>query len=128
MADVKESALSAKSDFAYVRALDSSGNSIRISKSDLTSVIGNVIGINKFLKMDSGILISDFNDYTTPLTIAFNSSSSTFSNGPSFGNGVLDVRGGLNYGWVLQTAYKMPYDGTKVCRSYSSGAGWTEWM
>lgn len=44
MADVKESALSTASDCAYVRALDSNGNSIRISKADLASVVGELLG------------------------------------------------------------------------------------
>lgn len=91
------------------------------------SVVEGLIGMTKYLRMNSGLLAGDFNDYITPITIAFLAPNSSFTNGPSFINGILDVRGSLSYGWVLQTAYKMPYDGTKVCRSYSSGAGWTEW-
>lgn len=40
MADVKESAMSQKNDCKWVRALDSNGNSILISKEDLASVGG----------------------------------------------------------------------------------------
>ena len=90
-------------------------------------VVGGLIGIDKYLRMNSGILTGDFNNYIKPITIAFQTSIETPNNGPSFSSGILDVRGSLSYGWVIQTAYKMPYDGTKVCRSYSSGAGWTEW-
>lgn len=43
MADIKENEMSTASDCAYVRALDSNGNSIRISKSDLASVVGGLI-------------------------------------------------------------------------------------
>lgn len=38
--DKSESSLSSVSDVAYVRGLDSSGNSVKISKSDLASVLG----------------------------------------------------------------------------------------
>ena len=40
MADVKESAMAQKNDCKWVRALDSNGNSILISKEDLASVVG----------------------------------------------------------------------------------------
>lgn len=45
MADIKESAMSTASDCKWVRALDANGNSIRISKEDLASVVGGLIGI-----------------------------------------------------------------------------------
>ena len=38
MGDLKESAMTEKSDIKWVRALDASGNSIRISKEDLAQV------------------------------------------------------------------------------------------
>lgn len=44
MADVKESAMSTASDCKWVRALDANGNSIRISKEDLASVVGELLG------------------------------------------------------------------------------------
>ena len=44
MADVKESALTQRSDCKWVRALDANGNSIRISKEDLASVVGGLLG------------------------------------------------------------------------------------
>ena len=48
MADVKESAMSAASDCKWVRALDANGNSIRISKEDLASVVGGLLEIIVF--------------------------------------------------------------------------------
>lgn len=45
MADMKESALTQQSDCKWVRALDSNGNSILISKEDLASVVGGLIGV-----------------------------------------------------------------------------------
>ena len=43
MSDVKESALTQQSDCKWVRALDANGNSIRISKEDLASVVGGLM-------------------------------------------------------------------------------------
>ena len=43
MADRKENELTKANNFAYVRALDSNGNSIQISKSDLVSVLEGLI-------------------------------------------------------------------------------------
>lgn len=43
MADMKESALTQQSDCKWVRALDSNGNSILISKEDLASVVGELL-------------------------------------------------------------------------------------
>ena len=43
MADVKESAMTQKSDCKWVRALDANGNSIRISKEDLAAVVGELL-------------------------------------------------------------------------------------
>lgn len=40
--DRAETSLTAVSDIAYVRAIDSSGNSVRISKADLASVLGGI--------------------------------------------------------------------------------------
>lgn len=57
MADKKENELTSESDFAYVRALDSAGNSIRISKADLVSVVeGLMPGASVYSK---GLMTSD---------------------------------------------------------------------
>ena len=59
--DRAESALTAVSDIAYVRAIDSSGNSVRISKADLASVLGvkflfGTIPQNRFIPADGDCL------------------------------------------------------------------------
>ena len=48
MADRIENNLPAQSDAAYVRALDNSGNPIRISKADLAQVVAELIPIFPF--------------------------------------------------------------------------------
>lgn len=45
MGDLKESALTQKNDCKWVRALDSNGNSILISKEDLASVVGGLLPV-----------------------------------------------------------------------------------
>ena len=63
MADVKESAMSQKNDCKWVRALDSNGNSILISKEDLASVVGGLLGIadkNKNGLLSKNIYASKF--------------------------------------------------------------------
>ena len=44
--DKAESSLTTVSDLAYIRGVDASGNSVKISKSDLASVLG----VNKYIK------------------------------------------------------------------------------
>lgn len=43
--DVYEDQLAIKSDAPYIRGLDATGNPIRISKADLASVVGGLIGV-----------------------------------------------------------------------------------
>ena len=73
MADRKENELTKANNFDYVRALDSNGNSIKISKSDLVSVLEGLIGtVNESrdgLMLSSGFIqrkqlnsSSDYND------------------------------------------------------------------
>lgn len=47
--DRAETSLTAVSNIAYVRAIDSSGNSVRISKADLASVLGAFNGTKSTL-------------------------------------------------------------------------------
>lgn len=91
------------------------------------SVVGGLLEVSMYLKMNTGLLDEDFNNYKNPITISFHQSMKPSVNGPSFNTGILDVRGNLEYGWVIQTAYSLPFRGEKATRSYSESAGWTEW-
>lgn len=84
MADVKESALSTASDCAYVRALDSNGNSIRISKADLASVVGGLLGTdNMFRYTGDNPKTLDFNEIKTNGIYFFtNDDGKTYTNFP----------------------------------------------
>lgn len=66
MADQFENQLPQKSDAKWVRALDASGNPILISKEDLASVVGGLIGISLVLKTKGGINIPS-RDSTGPM-------------------------------------------------------------
>ena len=66
MADQFENQLPQKSDAKWVRALDASGNPILISKEDLASVVGELIGISLVLKPKGGINIPS-RDSTDPM-------------------------------------------------------------
>lgn len=61
MADVKESAMSQKNDCKWVRALDSNGNSILISKEDLASVVGGLLPVSTQAK--NGLLAKEYSYY-----------------------------------------------------------------
>ena len=62
MADRKENELTKANNFEYVRALDSNGNSIQISKSDLVSVLeGLMSSMGLFPYNKTVLLTTDFN-------------------------------------------------------------------
>lgn len=93
MADVKESALTQKSDCKWVRALDANGNSIRISKEDLASVVGGLLSNQKLYPyMYRGVAgdidtITDTGSYSTS-TVTTNLPDNAYS------FGILEVFGG----------------------------------
>lgn len=53
--DKAESSLTTVSDLSYIRGIDSSGNSVKISKSDLASVLGGFKNVDfRYLPTSSG--------------------------------------------------------------------------
>ena len=61
MADKQESALTQQSDCKWVRALDSNGNSILISKEDLAAVVGGLLPVSTQAK--NGLLAKEYSYY-----------------------------------------------------------------
>lgn len=110
MGDVKESALSTANDFAYVRALDSNGNSIRISKADLTSVLEGLLpvaNINNRGLMDKGTISSilvKVAGVQQQLTIIKATESS-----PYYGAIVAVYKGGINDLYAITTSSNTVY-------------------
>ena len=95
MGDVKESALTQKSDCKWVRALDANGNSIQISKADLVSVLEGLLpidGINN--RAEDGVFIMfhrKSDDY--PLAVKPDKWAS-YQNSGEIAEGVMIVEGG----------------------------------
>ena len=95
MADRKENELTKANNFEYVRALDSNGNSIRISKSDLVSVLEGLLqidGINN--RAEDGVFIMfhrKSDDY--PLAVKPDKWAS-YQNSGEIAEGVMVVEGG----------------------------------
>ena len=88
MSDVKESALTQQSDCKWVRALDANGNSIRISKEDLASVVGGLQKLNTYFK-DRGLTNSDTFDFNNADTGVYTVNTRQCQNQPINEIGVL---------------------------------------
>lgn len=144
MADQFENQLPQKSDAKWVRALDASGNPILISKEDLASVVGGLIGPASVLKdgLLSHILYQnlfssktdstedmDFigtgyyaihSDYNIPKN---NKSGIKYGSFISFGTPV----GGNAAGGNAQIQIAIGNDGTRRIRNRWLN-NWTEWV
>jgi hypothetical protein len=92
--DKAETSLTAVSDIAYIRGIDGSGNSVRISKADLASVLGG----------SQECTISDFNTFLNESTIYFFVTSGNETNIPNAPT-TEKIRGYLR-NRHLATAYK----------------------
>ena len=68
MADQFENQLPQKSDAKWVRALDASGNPILISKEDLASVVGGLLGLEFVKREDINIPSRDSTDPMNEIT------------------------------------------------------------
>ena len=95
MADRKENELTKANNFAYVRALDSNRNSIQISKSDLVSVLEELLPIDDINnRAEDGVFIMfhrKSDDY--PLAVKPDKWAS-YQNSGEIAEGVMVVEGG----------------------------------
>lgn len=133
MADVKESAMAQKNDCKWVRALDSNGNSILISKEDLASVVGGLIGLatsnkNGLVSKDwcfpkGGIVTPDQN--IDNLEAGIYSVGAGNTNVPGSTTGVLFVDINLAYNYRIQRFYDTK--GNKLVR-INTGSAWGSWV
>ena len=130
--DVYEDQLAIKSDAPYIRGLDASGNPIRISKADLASVVGELIGVatsdknglaskNWCFPQKSPILPEDVIDSLSP---GIYSVGAGVVNIPNSSTGVLYVDIMLSYGYKIQRFFDVK--GNKLYRIYN-GTNWSEW-
>lgn len=118
--DKAESSLTAVSDIAYLRGIDSSGNSVRISKADLASVLGGI-----YIELQNEAL--DLNSVRSNRVIFINNQS-LVSNRPA---GMGNDRGFL---WVFQSSSyvgQIMYDqeGKQFWRwGLTDGTFWGNWQ
>lgn len=95
MADQFENQLPQKSDAKWVRALDASGNPILISKEDLASVVGELIGVSNSENnglMPAGLFIKH------PYTVYLDSQQSFEITDV---NGFVGIRDGYSFGGIV---------------------------
>ena len=95
MADRKENELTKANNFEYVRALDSNGNSIKISKSDLVSVLEGLLPIDDINnRAEDGVFIMFHRKSDNyPLAVKLDKWASHQSSG-EIAEGVMVVEGG----------------------------------
>lgn len=95
MADQFENQLPQKSDAKWVRALDASGNPILISKEDLASVVGGLIGVSNSENnglMPAGLFIKH------PYTVYLDPQQSFEITDV---NGFVGIRDGYSFGGIV---------------------------
>ena len=135
MADQFENQLPQKSDAKWVRALDASGNPILISKEDLASVVGGLIGrvsssnngwVDKDLDFFHRYVITsdtDFNVITKPGMYNLYATKST-NNSPGYDYGLLVIFS--SGGQILQIAADVLSQ--RYClRTRRDNGVWTSW-
>lgn len=135
MADQFENQLPQKSDAKWVRALDASGNPILISKEDLASVVGGLIGrvsssnngwVDKDLDFFHRYVITsdtDFNVITKPGMYNLYATKST-NNSPGYDYGLLVVFS--SGGQILQIAADV-FSQRYCLRTRRDNGVWTSW-
>ena len=100
--DKAESSLTAVSDIAYIRGIDSSGNSVRISKADLASVLGALV-----IKDNAGLVVSTdegFDAARTTLITSFVGYNGTYFARNTFG--IVVILKAIN-GYTVQIAFDL---------------------
>ena len=133
--DVYEDQLAIKSDAPYIRGLDASGNPIRISKADLASVVGGLIGRvgkNQLGLIDKskdffwvGPISSekDFNDITQPGMYNLNGTKSS-PNTPLIDYGIMCIF--ASGGQIMQLCANVFIEQYRI-RTRRDNGTWTLW-
>ena len=123
MSDVKESALTQQSDCKWVRALDANGNSIRISKEDLASVVGGLLSSLKLYPFMFRGDCNDFNDATDNGYYQVSSSSTPSLPKGAYGYGTLVVIGS-----EFQIQLYIPDTYGKIYKRNKYKDSWKNWF
>lgn len=130
--DVYEDQLAIKSDAPYIRGLDATGNPIRISKADLASVVGGLIGIVSNSKnglmptsgfIDRGSITSE--NFDNLRNSGFYILSGATGNNAPFDSGIMCVIGKGN--WCVQLAFAVTFPFYACYRTRDSSGSWRNW-
>lgn len=114
--DRAETSLTAVSDIAYIRGIDGSGNSVRISKADLANVLGVYVVV-------PGTGTIDLNEQTTPGHYFIRDSA--VINAPHTSWGFLFVLSS-NQGYFAQ--FWLPDNEDKIYYRRKPSGSWTNWL
>ena len=140
--DKAESSLSSVSDVAYLRAIDASGNSVKISKADLASVLGGEFSIaNSTAKqmlaygfvpeyLVDEALYDDFNSYTAHGIFAIQNAYDK-ANAPSNDGNVINHGFLMNFAWekVRSThIFFSAYPKMAIYMRRFDGDSWSPWI
>lgn len=130
MSDVKESALTQQSDCKWVRALDANGNSIRISKEDLASVVGELLSSKKLYPYMNRGKVVDFNSSTTPGMYFIEDTNKSLEGNPGITYGTLEVYAATfgNTTIVTQVAYEQYEDKSCFRRTFTKSGNVVDWI
>ena len=127
MADQFENQLPQKNDAKWVRALDASGNPILISKEDLASVVGGLIGIDNDWIRARGYISAgqDLNELIIPGVYTYYLEIGAILNGPSIERMVLLVFKSSMH--ILQIAVSVTDNRFKFRGTTNEGKTWGKW-
>lgn len=127
MADKKLSSVSAVSDMNFVYAETSTGETVKISKADLASVVAGLIDFNASTQFKERGLISsgtNMDDLGMGIWNRY-SGSYTINNKPPYDSFIAVVYRSGSY--VVQIAYNVANNSQSVRRTYYGG-NWTSWQ
>lgn len=126
--DEYEDQLQIVSDAPFLRGLDALGNPIRISKQDVASVVGELIGIdNDWIRARGYILAGqDLNDLIIPGVYTYYVEIGAILNGPTIERMVLLVFKSSMH--ISQIAVSVADNKFKFRGSTNEGKTWCDWM
>lgn len=126
--DEYEDQLQIVSDAPFLRGLDALGNPIRISKQDVASVVGELIGIdNDWIRARGYILAGqDLNDLIIPGVYTYYVELGAILNGPTIERMVLLVFKSSMH--ISQIAVSVADNKFKFRGSTNEGKTWCDWM
>ena len=129
MADRKENELTKANNFEYVRALDSNGNSIQISKSDLVSVLEELLKLNTMFLKTSNTIYGEGTDANDFLNFQVYRYTSGTQNIPENSDGqILTITSVLNMPTRPIIQFAVTQNSTFYIRAKWYSGVWSGWI